>query len=135
VADSLRPLAETKHLTLTSNVPFSLMISGDMDLLIRLIVNLLDNAIKYTFRGSITLSAEEEEGWAVIKVADTGIGISSEHLPHIFERFYTVDSSRSANGTGLGLSIARQIVEKHGGKIEIQSEPNRGTTFTVRLPK
>jgi signal transduction histidine kinase len=135
VADSLRPLAESKNLTLTCSLPPALLMSGDMDLLIRLIVNLLDNAIKYTERGSITLSAEEQAAWAIIEVADTGIGIPSEHLPHIFERFYTVESSRSSSGTGLGLSIARQIVEVHGGRIEVQSEVNSGTRFTVRLPK
>jgi heavy metal sensor kinase len=135
VADSLRPLAENKRLELNCSLPPSLDIAGDMDLLIRLIVNLLDNAIKYTERGSITLSAEAKDAWAVIEVADTGIGIPAEHLPHIFERFYRVEPSRSSNGTGLGLSIARRIVEAHGGKIEVQSEANRGTTFTVRLPK
>jgi heavy metal sensor kinase len=135
VADSLRPLAENKELTLTCLLPPSLVISGDMDLLIRLVVNLLDNAIKYTDRGSITLAAEEQAEWALIKVDDTGIGIPHEHLPHIFERFYTGDASRSSNGTGLGLSIARQIVEAHHGRIDVQSEVNQGTKFTVRLPK
>ena len=135
VADSLRPLAEHKGLELLCNLPPSLVISGDMDLLIRLIVNLVDNAINYTERGSITLSAKENDTWAVIQVTDTGIGIPPEHLPHIFERFYTVESSRSSRGTGLGLSIARQIVEAHAGRIEVQSEANSGTTFTVRLPK
>ena len=135
VADSLRPLAENKHLALTCNLPPSLTISGDMDLLIRLIVNLLDNAIKYTEHGSITLSVGEKDEWAAIEVDDTGIGIPPEHLPHIFERFYTVDASRSSNGTGLGLSIARQIVEAHGGRIEVQSESEKGTRFTVLLPK
>ena len=135
VADSLRPLAENKRLTLTCNLPPSLVISGDMDLLIRLIVNLLDNAIKYTEHGSITVSAEEKSESALIKVDDTGIGIPTRHLPHIFERFYTVDASRSSNGTGLGLSIARQIVEAHNGRIEVQSETDRGTRFVVHLPK
>lgn len=135
VADSLRPLAENKGLTLTCDLPPSLVISGDMDLLIRLIVNLLDNAIKYTDRGSITLSAEEKDRWAVIEVEDTGMGIPSEHLPHIFERFYTIEPSRSSKGTGLGLSIAKQIVEGHGGRIKVRSETTRGTTFTIHLPK
>jgi heavy metal sensor kinase len=135
VADSLRPLAENKGLELNCNLPPALVIAGDMDLLIRLIVNLVDNAINYTERGSITLSAKENGAWAVIQVTDTGIGIPPEHLPHIFERFYTVEPSRSSGGTGLGLSIARQIVEAHAGRIEVQSEANSGTTFTVRLPK
>jgi heavy metal sensor kinase len=134
VADSLRPLAENKGLDLTCNLPASLVISGDTDQLIRLIVNLLDNAIKFTENGSINLSARALDSQAVIEVADTGIGIPPEHLSHIFERFYTIDSSRNSGGTGLGLSIARQIVRAHGGRLEVQSEEGRGTTFTVYLP-
>jgi heavy metal sensor kinase len=135
VADSLRPLADSKNLTLTCNLPSSLMISGDTDQLIRVLVNLLDNAIKYTEQGTITLSAHENQEHAILEVADTGIGISREHLPHIFKRLYTVDPARSSGGTGLGLSITRQIVQAHGGRIEVQSEVGNGTTFTVYLPK
>jgi signal transduction histidine kinase len=135
VADSLRPLADNKHLLLTCDLPPSLVISGDTDQLIRLIVNLLDNAVKYTEQGTITLSAHERDGYAVIEFADTGIGIPSEHLPHIFKRLYTVDPARSSGGAGLGLSIARQIVQAHGGRIEVQSEAGNGTRFTVYLPK
>jgi signal transduction histidine kinase len=135
VADSLRPLAEDKNLTLTCDLPPSLVVSGDTDQLIRLIVNLLDNAIKYTEHGIVTMSAHENEESAIIEVADTGIGIPPEHLPHIFKRLYTVDPARSSGGAGLGLSIARQIVQAHGGKIEVQSEAGNGTRFTVYLPK
>jgi len=135
VADSLRPLAEDKDLTLTCDLPASLVISGDTDHLIRLIVNLLDNAIKYTEEGTVILSALESEGNAIIKVADTGIGIPPEHVPHIFKRLYTVDQARSFSGAGLGLSIARQIVQAHGGTIEVQSEVGKGTKFFVYLPK
>jgi heavy metal sensor kinase len=134
VADSLRPLAETKGLSLTFNLPPELIISGDTDQLIRLLVNLLDNAIKYTERGSITVSAQRAEGAALIEIADTGIGIPSEHLPHIFERFYRVESARSSGGTGLGLAIARQVVQAHGGRLEVRSKPGAGTMFTVHLP-
>jgi signal transduction histidine kinase len=135
VADSLRPLADNKHLRLTCELPASLIISGDTDHLIRLIVNLLDNAIKYTEQGTITLSAHERDGQAIIEVADTGIGILPDHLPHVFERLYTVDLARSSGGAGLGLSIARQIVQAHGGRIEVQSQAGNGTRFTVYLPK
>ena len=135
VADSLRPLADAKHLTLTCDLPPSLIVYGDTDLMIRLIVNLLDNAIKYTERGTVTVCAQEKGSNAVIEVTDTGIGIPPEHLPHIFSRFYTVDRARSSGGAGLGLSIVRQIVGAHGGRTEVQSEVEKGTTFTVYLPK
>ena len=135
VADSLCPLAENKRLTLTCNLPPSLIVSGDVDQLIRLTVNLLDNAIKYTECGSVTLSAREMDGQAIIEIADTGVGIQPEHLPHIFERLYRADSSRSSKGAGLGLSIARQIVTGHGGRLEVQSEADKGTKFTVHLPR
>jgi heavy metal sensor kinase len=135
VADSLRPLADNKQLNLTYDLPASLVISGDTDQLIRLIVNLLDNAIKYTEQGTVTVSARASEGNAIIEVADTGIGISREHLPHIFKRLYTVDPARSSGGAGLGLSIAKQIVQAHGGRIGVQSEVGSGTKFTVSLPK
>jgi heavy metal sensor kinase len=135
VADSLRPLAEEKDLTLTCDLPPALVVSGDTDQLIRLIVNLLDNAIKYSEQGPIRLSAKEMDGNAVIEVSDTGIGIPPEHLPYIFKRLYTVDAARSSGGAGLGLSIAQQIVQAHGGRIEVQSEVGKGSTFTVYLPK
>ncbi|MDI6770783.1 MAG: ATP-binding protein [Anaerolineales bacterium] len=135
LTDSLRPLAEAKRLSLTFERPPSIRLFADPDALIRLFVNLLDNAIKYTERGGIIVSAGEEEGDAVVEIADTGIGIPAEHLPHIFERFYRVDASRSSRGAGLGLAIAAQIVQGHRGRLEVQSEAGKGTRFTVHLPK
>ena len=134
VADSLRPLAQAKGLVLTIKVPLELPLVGDMDMLIRLFVNLLDNAIKYTEQGTVNLSAFQEGRQIHVVVSDTGLGIPSEHLPFIFERFYRVESARSSAGTGLGLAIARQIAQAHGGEIEVESAPKAGTIFSVILP-
>ncbi len=112
-------------------------VSGDPDRLRQLLVILLDNALKYTPPGGrVALRLRRERDTAVITVSDTGVGISSEHLPHVFERFYRVDPGRSRDpgGTGLGLQIARWIVEQHGGSIELNSRPDEGTTAVVRLP-
>lgn len=133
VADSLRPLAEAKGLALHSQIAEGLALTGDMDALIRLFVNLLDNAIKYTERGEITLAARPEGDGIKVEVTDTGIGIQPEHLPRIFDRFYRVDPARSAGGAGLGLAIAWQIVQAHGGRLEVRSTPGAGSTFTVHL--
>jgi len=135
VADSLRPLAEARDLKLNVLVPENLVTAGDTDALIRLFVNLLDNAIKYSEHGEITVAAHLEENEILIRVSDTGIGIPPEQLPRIFDRFYRADPARSANGVGLGLAISRQIVRAHGGRIEVRSTPGEGSTFIVHLPK
>jgi len=101
------------------------------------LVNLIDNAVKYTDKGTLTISARREELFTIITVEDTGMGIPSQHLPRIFERFYVVDKSRSRQlgGTGLGLAIAKHIVLMHNGQIEVSSEVGHGTCFTIRLPR
>lgn len=112
-------------------------VQGDADRLNQLLLILVDNALKYTPPGGeVALSLTRGGGLAVLKVADTGIGIAPEDLPHIFERFYRADKARARDqaGTGLGLSIARWIIERHGGQIEVDSAPGRGTIFTVKLP-
>jgi two-component system OmpR family sensor kinase len=97
---------------------------------------LLDNAVKYTPEGgSVTVRVEEEDGSVALAVSDTGVGISKEQLPLVFERFYRADPSRSDGGAGLGLSIARQIAESHDGQIRAQSTPGKGSTFTLLLPR
>lgn len=112
-------------------------IQGDPDRLKQLLLILLDNAIKYTpAGGEIRLGLHSEGQSAVVTIADTGMGMEPEDLPHIFERFYRADRARSRDqgGTGLGLSIAKWIVERHGGSISAQSTPGVGSTFTLRLP-
>jgi len=126
-----------KGLELILDIPADLPpITGDAARLEDMLVNLLDNAVKYTERGSITISVRGESSWAEIRVSDTGIGIPPGLLERIFERFFVVDASRSkeTGGTGLGLSIVKHIVLLHNGEISVDSAPNRGTTFIVRLP-
>ena len=135
VTDALRPLAEAKGLALTCQVADGLTLRGDSDALIRLFVNLLDNAVKYTEQGGIEVTAGIDQDKIRVRVADSGIGIASEHLPHVFDRFYRVDRSRSSPGAGLGLAIALQIARAHGGTIGVDSTPGVGTTFNVDLAK
>ncbi len=110
---------------------------GDADQLKQVLVALLDNAFKYTpYEGSVSLSLTSDENHAIVKVSDTGIGLLPEDLPHIFERFYRADRTRSRDhgGSGLGLTIAQSIVQEHQGTIEVESTPGRGSTFTLKLP-
>ena len=113
-----------------------LFIRGDVYRLSQLFGNLIDNAIKYTPEGgTITLSLFRDGDWARMEVADTGVGISPEHLPHVFDRFYRVDKARTraSRGSGLGLAIVRGIAEQHGGKVTVKSDSGKGSTFTVWL--
>jgi two-component system phosphate regulon sensor histidine kinase PhoR len=132
-------MARKKSITLTLNIPeYIPKILADELLLEQAMLNLSDNAIKYTREGgTVTLSAQSKGSEVEVSVSDTGIGIASEHLPRIFERFYRVDKGRSREmgGTGLGLSIVKNIIEKHGGKVWAESELNEGSTFFFTLPK
>jgi len=108
---------------------------GDEDQLKQVLVALLDNALKYTpYEGSISLSLTTDERYAILKVSDSGIGISPEDVPHIFERFYRADRARSRDRGGSGLAIVQSIVQGHDGTIEVESIPGKGSTFTLRLP-
>ena len=130
---TLEPQWSAKNLVIEADLP-KCEINGDEHLLSQVWMNLLVNAIKFTPNdGNICVSINEN---AVI-ITDTGIGIAQTDLPHIFERFYKVDKSRdrSLGGNGLGLSLAKKIIELHGGTISAQSEPKKGTTFTILLPQ
>jgi heavy metal sensor kinase len=128
--------AEEKGITLDGRGPERLALSGDIRLLQRMIGNLLDNAIKYTrANGRVDVAVRSPAGGRVeIEVRDTGPGISATDLPHVFERFYRGDPSRSLTGAGLGLSFARAVARAHGGDITAASSPGDGSTFTVTLP-
>ncbi len=130
-------LAEQRNITLEAVTTEDVTITADKVRLQQLFTNLIDNAIKYTPKGSIRVAVEENRDSAVVRIKDTGIGIPREELEKIFKRFYRVDKSRSkeTGGVGLGLSIAEWIAHAHGGRIEVDSEPNRGSVFTVYLPR
>ncbi len=134
IAVSMRPLAEVKDLTLNCDVSESLIVLGDSDELIRLFVNLLDNAIKYTKRGEVHVTAKQLGNEIEVNISDTGIGIAPEHLMHIFDRFYRVEESRTEHGMGLGLAIAKEIINVHGGAIKVHSSIDKGSTFIVSFP-
>lgn len=114
-----------------NNLPY---IHADEDLLNQVLINLLDNAIKYTPKnGKITIRSQERDSRVVTTITDTGVGIPHESLPRVFERFYRVDKARSRDmgGTGLGLAIVKHIVESHGGEVMVESEVGQGSTFGV----
>lgn len=136
LAREFAPLAAAKGLALQAEIAPGVHVRGDPDRLRQLGVILLDNAVRYTQNGTVTLRLVGVHHGAVLSVSDTGPGIAPEHLPHIFERFYRADPARSSDqgGFGLGLAIARWIAEAHGGRIEVTSTPGRGSTFSVRLP-
>ncbi|HKB39876.1 MAG TPA: ATP-binding protein, partial [Gemmataceae bacterium] len=137
VVENMRQLAEAKGLRLHTDSRAAVRVQGDGARLRQVFYNLLDNSIKYTPEGgTVEVRVASRGGAAVVTVSDTGIGISAEHQPRVFDRFYRVDKARSREmgGTGLGLSIARSIVVTHGGRIELDSAPGRGTTCTVALP-
>ncbi len=131
---NLRPQVEAQGVALTIDASVDLpMVSVDRVQIERVISNLVINALRHTKQGEIKISAEQRDSYVVVSVDDTGSGIPSESLPHIFDKFVQVQGAR-AEGAGLGLAISKLIVEAHGGEISVQSELGRGTTFTFTLP-
>ncbi len=134
------PLAEQKQITFAVECAAMPPINANREQFQRVFDNLLSNAIKYSPPNSrITLSATASPAETVFTVKDTGFGIPAKDLPHIFDRFYRVDKARTRTvdpgGTGLGLSIVQNIIRAHGGQINVTSQPDRGTTFIIRLPR
>lgn len=129
---------KAKNIKLDFNETNAIEIKGDRDKLSQVIINLLSNSLKYTNEGGrVYINVSEENEEVKITIGDNGIGISREDLPYIFERFYRADKSRSrmTGGSGIGLAIAKTIVESHGGSIEVKSELEKGSEFTLRLLK
>ncbi len=129
--------AQRHQVSLHVELQPDLQLLANRDQILQVVLNLLSNAIRYNKpQGSVTVRTYAENHQAVIEVADTGIGIPSEALPRIFERFYRVDKTRSreGGGTGLGLAIVKHIVESHGGSVEVESEYRVGSVFRVKLP-
>ena len=137
VVESLEPVAQAKDVTLTCECGDEVEIKGDPGWIERLLLNLADNALKFTpAGGTVGVSVAREGSIATLSVRDTGVGIPAAALPHLFEPFYQVDSARSPSqdGAGLGLSLVKWIVERHAAKIDVASALGHGSTFTVRLP-
>ncbi len=137
VVKKLSPLAKEKNIQIDADID-NYLIEADKKSLIKLFQILLDNAIKYTNQGGrVIIKTEESKNYLLVKMRDSGIGINRQDLPHIYDRFYRVDEARvktEAHGFGLGLSLAKEIIEQHRGNINVSSEVDVGTTFTIRLP-
>jgi heavy metal sensor kinase len=137
-ADQMSLLAADKRITVTCEAEERVMVTGDRSRLKQIVVNLLDNAIKYTpAGGAVHLRVTVAEGRAVLTVEDSGIGIPAEALPHVFERFYRVDATRSdaTGGAGLGLAIVKTICDAHGAAVRVASALGRGSSFHVTFPR
>jgi signal transduction histidine kinase len=135
--DHMSLLADEKSILVTCNAPASVWVTGDSMRLKQVIVNIVDNAIKYTSEGGkieVTLQAQNDQ--AALSVTDTGIGIPAESLPFVFDRFYRADKARSreSGGTGLGLAIVKAICTAHNGVVSVESSENKGSTLRVQLP-
>ena len=135
VVELYEDVADVKKVAITVEPGAEVVVSGARDRLRQVFANLLDNAIKYTpENGQVRVSVTREGDTAVVAVSDTGAGIPAEHLPRIWERLYRADPSRSERGLGLGLSLVKAYVTAHGGTVEADSQPGRGSIFTARLP-
>ena len=135
VRELFEPVADDRRISLLTDVPESLVISGDRSKLQRVFANLLDNALKYTLpKGTVKLSVSADSAFAEITIEDNGLGIAEDELPRVFDRFFRGEKSRSAPGNGLGLSLACAFVHIHGGTLTVTSHVGKGSRFTVRLP-
>ena len=131
-----RPIADEKKILLKTELPESLIFRSDRKKMQRIVTNLLENAIKYTAEeGTVTISASARNGEIRIDFKDSGMGISENDLPHIFERFYRCDRSRAQGGVGLGLSLVKAYAESISGSIQVESTLNQGSIFALRFAR
>jgi two-component system OmpR family sensor kinase len=138
IYEQMKVMANDHSVSLQTASMEAVSIQGDREHLRRLLLNVVDNAIKYTPAGGrVTLSLQRDGEWALLKISDTGIGLSQEEQERIFSRFHRATEARSRDekGVGLGLSIARSVAEAHGGRIQVESTPGQGSTFAVFLPQ
>jgi two-component system, OmpR family, sensor kinase len=136
-AEQMKLLAEEKLLTLACSIDSSIRVLGDQSRLKQVVVNLIDNAIKYTPEGgAISVVVGSDQGKAFLEVCDDGLGIPPDVIPHVFERFYRADKARSrdSGGAGLGLAIVKAICGAHGAEVEVFSQDGQGSRFRVELP-
>lgn len=135
-ADIIRLLGEASGVVVGADLEPGVIVRGDASRLKQVLLNIGDNAVKYTHAGGrVDVTLKTIEGRAILVVRDTGVGISAEHLPRIFDRFYRVDSTcAGVHGTGLGLAIVKRIVDAHQGAVDVKSRPGGGSTFTIELP-
>jgi signal transduction histidine kinase len=136
VAELYHDVAEDKQIRITTRVPQTLLLRGDRSRLRQVLANLVDNAVKYTpSAGSVAIEACEDAENIIVRVKDKGAGITPVELPQVWDRLYRGDQSRSQRGLGLGLSLVRAVVHAHHGRVEVASEPGRGSVFSVYLPR
>ena len=138
IVDELTAQIDSRHLQVTMQISDDIKLKGNAVMLYRALFNLVENAIKYNIEnGTILITAIEEGAKIKVSVSDSGIGINDEDMQHIFEPFYRADQSRSRlmGGSGLGLSLVNDIIKKHDAEIDVDSQPNRGTVFTVMFKK
>jgi len=136
IAEDAEILAESKGIVVETSIDDNIIIPYDSARMHQAFLNIVDNAIKYTINGKVFIILKKNKDFAEIIVKDTGVGIPDDELPHIFDRLYRVEKSRSSDiqGAGLGLSIVKWIVEGHNGKINVESLTNSGTTFIIKIP-
>jgi two-component system sensor histidine kinase ResE len=149
VTERLFPLAQARGVVLMTGALAECYVQAERIYLVQLLTNLVENAIKYSQGADAQVTVEssnqvlDDRGWSIVQISDNGPGISAEHLPNIFDRFYRTDKARTRrvdaedeeiSGSGLGLAIAKSVAEAYGGKIDVHSRIGKGTTFTVWLP-